>query len=145
MRLVLVEHGGERVCGDSAFFAARSPEWADNTFHKVGIAKLALMAARLLDESEGRFLWNYQFAAFGPCQRGGYDVLACAEDLDEAPAQCFLDASDVFCRCFYMGFVLCLKPVIPFNLNRRNKRPSKQERATPKDSYTEHKTGCVRR
>lgn len=132
MRLILVEHGGECVCGDSAHFASRSPEWAENTFQKLGVAKLAVIAARLLDESEGRFRWNYQFSSFGPCERGGgYDVFVCAEEMDEAPSECFSDMSNVLCRCFYMGFVRCLKPVIPFYLNRRNAgRPAKPKAAS---------------
>lgn len=121
MRLILVEHGGECVCGDSACFASRSPEWAENTFQKVGVGKLAVIAARLLDESEGRFRWNYQFSSFGPCERGGgYDVFVCAEEMDDTPPECFSEMSNVLCRCFYMGFVRCLKPVIPFDLNRRS-------------------------
>ncbi len=120
MRLILVEHGGERVCGDSAVFAARSPEWADNTFQRAPVGELAVVAARLLDESEGRFRWNYQFRLFGPCERGGYDVFACAEDMDDAPPDDLQNITEVYCRCFYIGFVLCLKPVIPFHLKRRH-------------------------
>lgn len=134
MRLILVEHGGECVRGDSALFASRSPEWAENTFQKVSVSKLALTAARLLDESEGRFRWNYHFSSFGPCERGGgYDIFVCPEDVDEAPPECFREMSNVVCRCFYMGFVMCLKPVIPFGLNRR-KTAATREPATSEDS-----------
>lgn len=126
MRLILVEHGGERVFGDSAVFAARSPEWAENTFQGAGIAKLSVIAARLLDESDGRFQWNYEFAPFGPDERGGYDVFMCAEDLDEAPPQCFREIPSVLCRCFYMGFVFCLKPVIPLDPRKRAAKAEKR-------------------
>lgn len=119
MRLILVEHGGECIRGDSAIFATQSPEWAENTFQEVSVAKLAVIAARLLDESEGYFRWNYQFSSFGPSERGvGYDIFVCPEDLDEATPDWFREVSNVVCRCFYMGFVRCLKPVIPFNLSR---------------------------
>jgi hypothetical protein len=126
MRLVLVEHGGERVFGDSAVFAARSPEWAENTFQRAGIAKLSVIAARLLDESDGRFQWNYEFAPFGPGERGGYDVFLCAEDLDEAPPHCLQEFSNVLCRCFYMGFVYCLQPVIPLEPRKRSANAEKR-------------------
>lgn len=135
MRLILVEHGCERVCGDSAAFAARSPEWAENTFQKPRVARLSVLAARLLDESEGRFRWNYQFAHFGPFEPGGgYDVFACAADLDEAPCECFREMPNVLRSCFYVGFVRCLKPAIPFDRTRRN--PA--SRATSAPDHVQH-------
>ncbi len=130
MRLILVEHGGECVRGDSALFASRSAEWAENTFQKVSVSKLAVVAARLLDESEGRFRWNYHFSSFGPFERGGgYDVFVCGEDADDAPPESFGEVSHVVCRCFYVGFVRCLKPVVPFDLNRRSSIAGKREEA----------------
>ncbi len=123
MRLVLVDHGGERVRGDSAAFAACSSEWADCTFRKFGVAQLSLMAARLLDESEGRFSWRYQYSSFGPARLGGgYDVFSCAHDLDEASLAHFENISNVVCECFYVGYVLCIPPVI--SLHSRRRRPS---------------------
>ncbi len=122
MRLLLVDHGGERVRGDSAVFAACSPEWADCTFRKIGVAQLSLMAARLLDESEGRFRWRYQYSSFGPARcGGGYDVFSCAPALDDASLTHFEDISNVVCECFYFGYVCCIPPVI--SLHSRRRRP----------------------
>lgn len=120
MRLLLVDHGGERVRGDSAVFAACSPEWADCTFRNMGVAHLSLVAARLLDESEGRFSWRYQYSSFGPaCRGGGYDVFSCAPDRDEASPAHFEDISNVMCECFYLGYVFCIPPVISLHSRRR--------------------------
>lgn len=120
MRLVLVDHGGERVRGDSALFAARSPEWAESTFRGMSVAQLSLIAARLLDESEGRFCWRYHYSSFGPPRTGGgYDVFSCANDLDEAPIGRFEDLSNIMCECFYAGHVLCIPPVISLHARRR--------------------------
>lgn len=128
MRLVLVDHGGERVRGDSAFFAARSPEWAESTFRGMGVAQLSLMAARLLDESEGRFCWRYHYSSFGPARLGGgYDVFSCADDLDEAPVSRFEDISNVICECFYVGHVRCIPPVISLHSHRRRSNPIHHE------------------
>jgi hypothetical protein len=127
MRLILVEHGGEHVCGDSAVFGRRSPEWAENAFQKVGVAQLAVVAARLCDESHGRFRWNYQYSTFGPSKPGGgYDVFVCAEDMDEAPPERFRKMSDLLCCSFYAGFVRCMKPAIAFDINRRSSSAGKR-------------------
>lgn len=120
MRLVLVEHGGERVRGDSAAFAARSPEWAENTFRNIGVAKLSVIAARLFDESEGRFKWNYLYSSFGPLRPGdGYDIFACGHDLDILPSVHFQDITNVICECSYVGHVLCIPPVVSITSRRR--------------------------
>ncbi|WP_363349575.1 hypothetical protein [Methylocystis echinoides] len=133
MRLVLVDHGGERIRGDSARFAARSPEWAECTFREVGVAKLSLMAARLLDESEGRFSWRYQYSSFGPARRGGgYDVFSCSDDLDEAPPAHFEDISNVMCECFYVGHVHCIPPVISLHSRRRAAKAAHSDGGAPR-------------
>jgi hypothetical protein len=130
MRLILVEHGGERVCGDSAVFGARSPEWAENAFQRVGVPRLAVVAARLCDESQGRFHWNYEYSTFGPFEPGsGYDVFVCAEDMDDAPPGQFRRMSDLLCCSFYGGFVRCVKPAIAFDLNRRRASAARREEA----------------
>ncbi len=119
MRLVLVEHGGERVRGDSAVFAARSPEWAELTFLKTGVATLSIIAARLFDESEGRFLWNYHYSSFGPLEQcEGYDIFACSQDLGDLPAAHFEQISNVMCECFYVGHVRCVPPVVSLHGRR---------------------------
>ncbi len=120
MRLVLVEHGGERVRGDSAVFAARSPEWAELTFLKTSVATLSIIAARLFDESEGRVLWNYEYSSFGPLEKGeGYDIFATSQDLDDLPAAHFEQISNVMCECFYVGHVRCIPPVVSLHRHRR--------------------------
>jgi hypothetical protein len=114
VRLVLVDHGGERVRGDSAVFAANSAEWAELTFGKLSISHLAPVAARLLDEHEGRLRWRYEYHSFGPLRSGaGYDVFACARDREVFGPEQFRCLSDVISGCFYMGFVACFAPAIP--------------------------------
>lgn len=132
MRLILVEHGGEVVRGDTAVFAARSAEWAENTFQRVGVAELAVIAARLCDESEGRPHWNYEYSTFGPYERGGgYDVFVCAEDMDAAPPEHFLELANILCCAFYVGFVRCLKPVIPFKVRRESAKSATEGESRP--------------
>lgn len=122
MRLVLVEHGGERVCGDTAHFAARSAEWAENTFQRVSVSHLATIAARLLDESEGRFLWTYQYAPFGPRDGVGYDIFGVADQLEAEPEARFSHITEVVEKCFYFGFVRCARPAVPFIPARQTDR-----------------------
>lgn len=140
MRLVLVDHGGERVRGDSAVFAARSPEWAENTFLKKNVAQLAIVAARVFDESEGRFRWNYHYSPFGPFEKcQGYDVFACAQDLDDAPACRYLQLSNVICECFYVGHVRCIPPVV--SLHSRRMRAAAGSTHRPAEGPVRRKRG----
>jgi hypothetical protein len=119
VRLVLVDHGGERVRGDSAVFAANSAEWAELTFRKLSISHLAPVAARLLDENEGRLRWRYEYHSFGPLRTGaGYDVFACARDREVLGPEHFRYLTDVISGCFYMGFVASFAPAIPLKLFR---------------------------
>ncbi|MGJ0507783.1 MAG: hypothetical protein ACR652_11820 [Methylocystis sp.] len=132
MRLVLVEHGSERVRGDSAVFAASSCVWAENAFLNVGVSKLSVVAARLFDESEGRLRWNYEYSPFGPLEKGeGYDIFACSHDLHEAPPVHFEDLANVFCECFYVGHVRCIPPVVSLQSHRSRRAEAEKARAAP--------------
>jgi hypothetical protein len=119
MRIVLVDHGGESVRGDTAVFAARSAEWAANSSKSIG--HLSIVAARLLDESEGRRQWTYRFSPFGP--RGpsaGYDIFACGDEWEDAAPESLKIISTVICRCSYMGYVHCTPPNVALGSRRRS-------------------------
>jgi hypothetical protein len=85
MRLVLVDAGSDRVCGDSAVFAARSAEWAENAFRDARIEDMSLIAARLLDERAGKLGWRYRFDPLGPVDDSSYDVFVVNEDAESLP------------------------------------------------------------
>ena len=119
MRLILLDHGGDRVRGDSLTFASRSAEWAENCFLSVSLEHLSLIAARLFDESEGRFRWRYRFTAFGPEKIDkGYDVFTCCDELEEAPPETLRVFSTVICRCRYVGYVSRTPPVLSLAARR---------------------------
>ena len=140
MRLVLIDHGGDRVRGDSVLFASGSAEWAENCFLNVSLEHLSLIAARLFDESEGRFRWRYRFSAFGPDRTGiGYDVFACCEDLEEAPPEALRVFSTVICCCAYVGYVACVPPAATLESRRAARSEAAKwqaEPAPPKRAFT---------
>jgi hypothetical protein len=103
MRVVLVEHNGHRVCGNSAAFAAQSAEWAAISDSVASPEEKAIAAAKLLDESQGRPVWRYEFTTFGPDHCDGYDVFFCPSPQDAE------DVSTVVCCCQYVGCV-CRHP-----------------------------------
>jgi hypothetical protein len=87
MRLVLVDRQTDRVCGDTAVFAATSADWAENSFRGVDVEHMALIAARLLDEANGNLGWKYKFACFETGDKvHGYDVFRMVEDDDRIPS-----------------------------------------------------------
>jgi hypothetical protein len=107
MRLLLVDCRSDEILGDTAEFASDSAEWAECAFRKIGIEQLALVAARLFDESHGRFGWRYQFACFGRKERTAYEIFA-VNDEDEQGAFSCSDPSafaTVITNCVYVGFV----------------------------------------
>jgi hypothetical protein len=113
VRLVLIDGESDRICGDTASFAARFREWADVSAKTGDVESLAKTAARLLDESNGRTYRTYNFAAFAPKGgSSGYFVFRCEDGPEFAPAP--LDQSKpeaalgpVMMGCFYVGYVLC--------------------------------------
>lgn len=119
MRLVLVDRTSDRVCGDTAEFGAGSAMWAENTFRGVSLAHLSLVAARLLDESEGRCDWSYAFADFKPSDAvSGYDVFVVAEDAPEAVPEVFarglmVAQGPLLSGSQYVGHVRRARPVVP--------------------------------
>ncbi len=85
MRIVLIQHGGERVLGGCDTLDPRSVEFHKNALERVGPDELAVIAARWFDESEGQYYWDYRFAPFGPRDRKeGYDVFVCRYEADAA-------------------------------------------------------------
>lgn len=116
MRLVLIEWGSDKVLGDTAEFAKNSAEWVECTFREIAIEQLAVVAARLYDESRGRRGWRYQFACFGRKENTTYEIFAVNEEEEEQEAVFRPDDSSaieaVMTRCAYVGFV-CRKPPEP--------------------------------
>lgn len=113
MRIVLVEHGGERVL-DSPGVNELQTIWARRSDQKQESADaLALNAARQFDEREGRFYWEYQFAPFGPRDgKDGYDVFICRHEPDTTTKERLQDFGVVVTECFYAGYVRRLRPAI---------------------------------
>jgi hypothetical protein len=106
MRLVLVESVSDRVLGDTAEFAKNSAEWVECAFREIGFEHLAVVAARLFDESRGRYGWLYQFACFGRKENTSYEIFTVNEE-EEAVFRAD-DSSAigaVMTRCAYVGFV----------------------------------------
>jgi hypothetical protein len=125
MRLVLVDRNSDRICGDTAMFAARSAEWAENSFRSIDVEHMSLIAARLLDESEGKRCWVYEFICFRPLDTtGGYDIFLVDEEMAEGVPE-FFNAQDdaamstLITLCQYVGHVSCAPPVLPMKAKRR--------------------------
>jgi hypothetical protein len=123
MRIVLIQHGGERVLGGCDTLDPRSVEFHKNALERVGPDELAVIAARWFDESEGQYYWDYRFAPFGPRDRKeGYDVFVCRYEADAAAKMRLQDFGVVATKCFYVGYVCRLPPVIL--IDYRQPRPS---------------------
>jgi hypothetical protein len=114
MRLILIDNNSGYVFGDTAVFLAGSPEWRDDvSAADYEIEPLALLAARLLDESAGRPGRAYPFVDCDPIDTStGYHVYrADAEGHEAVPLvydgqnQAVIDAVAADCR--YVGFVRC--------------------------------------
>jgi hypothetical protein len=114
MRLVFIDSETNRVCGDTAALATRSPEWINAAVRERDPERLARTAARLLDESLGRTYRTYNFASFAPRDSSaGYFVFRCdcegvhfplvASDQSDSTQA----VSAVMTSCFYVGYVLC--------------------------------------
>jgi hypothetical protein len=113
MRVVLIEHGGERVLDGSNVLDARSVGLSKSAHECETTDALALMAARRFDESEGRYYWDYRFTPFGPRdRRDGYDVFVCHHEPDTPAKDHLKDFYVVATECFYAGYVRCLPPAI---------------------------------
>jgi hypothetical protein len=113
MRIVLIEHGGERVLEGLDALDARSVEPSKSVHGREASDELAVIAARRFDESEGRYYWDYRFTPFGPRDcRDGYDVFVCQHEPDDAAKEHLRDFGVVVTGCFYVGYVRCLPPPI---------------------------------
>jgi hypothetical protein len=113
MRVVLIEHGGERVLDGLSGRDARSFELPNGAHARKGPDELAVFAARRFDESEGRYYWSYRFTPFGPRDRcEGYDVFVCPGEDDDASQDRLEDFCVVVTQCFYAGYVRCAPPAI---------------------------------
>jgi hypothetical protein len=113
MRIVLIQHGSERVLGNSDVLQPLHFEIPNNAHGREDPDKLAMTAVRRLDESEGRYYWDYRFTPFGPRDRiDGYDVFVCPHEPDDLAKDCFEDFGYVVTECFYAGYIRCLPPAI---------------------------------
>jgi hypothetical protein len=113
MRVVLIEHGGERVLGDLAARDARTFELPKSAHAREDPDELAVIAARRFDESEGRYYWSYRFTPFGSRDRSdGYEVFVCLGQPDDAAQDRLEDFGVVVMECFYAGYVRCVPPPI---------------------------------
>jgi hypothetical protein len=123
MRVVLIEHGGERVLDRSGARDARSFELPNSAHAREDSDELAVIAARRFDESEGRYYWNYRFASFGPRDRGGgYEVFVCPDEPDDAAQDLLEDFGVVVTECFYAGYVRCVPPAILIDCRESHSR-----------------------
>ncbi len=128
MRLVLVDRGSDRICGDTAEFAVNSAEWAENASRNVNVEHMSLIAARLLDESEGRRCWVYEFNCFRPLEiTWGYDVFSVHEDAADNLPDVFHERSKgamaaLLTHAQYVGYVNCAPPVVPMKARRSVER-----------------------
>jgi hypothetical protein len=75
-RLILIDNNSGYIFGDTADFAAGSAEWRDNNSGNASDQEgLALLAARLLDQSIGESGRGYKFLSNDPRDtRTGYRV-----------------------------------------------------------------------
>jgi hypothetical protein len=113
MRLVLLDSESNRVCGDTASFAPRSPALVDALSRDGDVEGLATTVARLLDQSLGKTYRTYSFTSFAPPRPSrGYFIFRCDCEGDRAPPP-VSDQSDqdaataaVMIGCFYVGYVL---------------------------------------
>ncbi|HEY8161241.1 MAG: hypothetical protein ACR650_03045 [Methylocystis sp.] len=106
MRLVLIDWASDTILGDTAEFARNSAEWAECAFREIAPEQLAIVAARLFDESQGKYGWRYQFACFGRKENTTYEIYMVNEEeetvfLPDDPSA--IEA--VMTRCAYVGFV----------------------------------------
>ncbi|WP_442756248.1 hypothetical protein ACNHKD_06435 [Methylocystis sp. JAN1] len=80
MRLILVDAVSDLILADSLEFTKRCPEWNERALNGASTEDLAMLAARLFDEGEGRHGWSYTFHFFWPEQKlDGYDVFRLPE------------------------------------------------------------------
>lgn len=114
MRIVLIEHGGERVLDGLDALDPKSVELSKSAHgREAPDDELAVVAARRFDEREGRYYWDYRFTPFGPRdRRDGYDVFICQHEPGEAGSGHLRDFVVVVTECFYLGYVRCVPPVI---------------------------------
>ncbi len=100
------------ICGDTAVYLAGSPEWRDNaTGTDPDVETLSLLAARLLDESNGVHGRSYAFMRTNPrVTSNGYHIYrADVSGVDVIPP--VRDGRDgamintAAANCHYIGFV----------------------------------------
>lgn len=113
MRIVLIEHGGERVLDGLDAPGSRIVELSTDANESRDPKDLPIAAARRFDESKGRYYWRYSFTPFGPHDhRDGYDVFVCRYESDDVAKDRLKDFGVVVSECFYAGYVRCLPPAI---------------------------------
>lgn len=110
-RFVLIDKEN-RIRGDTAKFASRSRVWAYASARAGNdIARVATLAARLLDARRGNRSRAYRFSAFAPDgDSDGYFIFDCGPVADRAPEALSDDAEPeaataVMTACFYVGYV----------------------------------------
>ena len=123
MRVVLIEHGGERVLDGLDTRDARSFELPKSAHAREDPDALAVIAARRFDESEGRYYWSYKFTPFGSRDRSdGYDVFVCPGEPDDAAQDRLEDFGVVVTECFYVGYVRCVPLAILIDARESHSR-----------------------
>ncbi len=103
MRLILVDSRSDAVCGDvPGVEAAR-----DTASQSDKLESLCKAAARSVDESRGAPQAIYDFTCFREAsdKTSGYFVFRANEQGVNSLRGCAPSLSDVFTRCFYVGFV----------------------------------------
>ncbi len=110
-RLILVEGGSNVVLGDTSLFAANSREWKALAEANTGVDRLALVAARLFDKSQGRVVNSYEFSHFWAEKGGGYDIFQVVESCQlghtcvQLMSRSFLPIETVLNQSQYIGYV----------------------------------------
>jgi hypothetical protein len=114
MRLILIDNGSGFIFGDTAEYLAGQSGWKDDASgDDQDLEPLALLAARLLDESIGEFGREYVFIAHNPRDTStGYHIYRADEQgrqtlplVDDGQDQTMIEF--VMENCPYLGFVRC--------------------------------------
>jgi hypothetical protein len=146
MRLVLVDCQTDRICGDTAIFAASSADWAENSFRSVDVELMAVIAARLLDEANGNVGWKYIFACFEKSDKiYGYDVFRVVEDEEGIPGAFVgpdsLSIDTLLTHSQFVGHVRRAPPAASLTHRRKTKKAGnkgKGQAAEGQDAPAKH-------
>jgi len=120
MRIVLIEHNGERVLDIFDATPTKGKEFSNRADEFRATKDRAVTAARRHDESEGRYYWDYKFMSFCPHDcREGIDVFVCPHE-GAVPLDNRLNSFiAVITVCFYVGYILCQPPTILIGFRAR--------------------------